>query len=370
MTGRPKIIVVGGARPNFVKIAPLMHAFAEDGFAEVLLVHTGQHSEEAMSGIFFEQLGIPRPKINLSVGLGNPGVQTGAIMAAFEPVAMAESPTAVVVVGDVNSTVACGLVAAKIGILLAHIEAGLRSFDRSMPEEINRVVVDAISDLLFCSEPSGVANLRREGIPEDRIFLVGNVMIDTLLAHREKARSSDVLRRLGLEAGRFVTLTLHRPSNVDDTTTFLRILDAVDSIQRESPVIFPVHPRTRRRLEEIGVLATRVKGMENLIVSAPLAYLDFLHLMASSKAVLTDSGGIQEETTILKVPCLTLRENTERPITVEMGTNRVVGTDPSRIVSAYHEAISHGTPAVVRMPPLWDGMAARRIVHILKKRLE
>jgi UDP-N-acetylglucosamine 2-epimerase (non-hydrolysing) len=254
----------------------------------------------------------------------------------------------------------------KLGVRLVHVEAGLRSFDRTMPEEINRVVTDALSDLLFCSEPSGVANLRREGVAEGKIFFVGNVMIDTLLAHRAKAEASRILEDLGLAPGGYAVLTLHRPGNVDDPATLGRILDALEVVQRDLPIVFPVHPRTRKNLEGAG--AARVAAMKNLRLIDPAGYLDFLRLMSAARLVLTDSGGIQEETTVLRVPCLTLRDSTERPITAEVGSNRVVGTDTARIVAAYR-AVLNGLPSDSKVPPLWDGHAAERIVRILAERL-
>ena len=358
-----KIINVVGARPNLMKIAPLMDAYAEVGGIEPVLVHTGQHYDENMSELFFHQLGIPEPQINLDVGSASHAVQTAKIMRAFEPVVLEQRPDAVVVVGDVNSTIACGLVAVKLGVKLVHVEAGLRSFDREMPEEINRVLTDAISDLLLCTEPSGVENLRREGIAEQKIHLVGNVMIDTLLRHREKAERSTILADLGLGDAGYAVLTLHRPSNVDDPGVLTRLLDALEVVQRDLPLVFPAHPRTRENLERFG-LAERLAGFANLRILEPLGYLDFLRLMASARVVLTDSGGIQEETTILQVPCLTLRENTERPITVEMGTNQIVGQDPERIVSAWRRVEAGPAPSG-RVPPLWDGRAAQRIVEVL-----
>jgi UDP-N-acetylglucosamine 2-epimerase (non-hydrolysing) len=288
-------------------------------------------------------------------------------MKAFEPVMLEHRPDAVLVVGDVNSTIACGLVAVKLGASLVHVEAGLRSRDRGMPEEINRVLTDAISDLLFCTEQSGVDNLLAEGAPSDKVFLVGNVMIDTLLNNREQAERSTVLNRLGLERGSYAPLTLHRPSNVDDPVTFGRILDALEQIQRELPVIFPVHPRTRAILKA-SPLGSRVEGMRDLRLIEPLGFLDFLKLMSEARLVLTDSGGIQEETTILGVPCLTLRENTERPVTIEIGTNRLVGTDTAAILEAYREVTRSATPPG-RRPPLWDGKAAERIVEIMLREL-
>ena len=367
-----RILHVVGARPNFMKIAPIMSACSKSPRIESLLVHTGQHYDEKMNDLFFRELGIPEPDINLEVGSASHAVQTAEIMRAFEPVVLENRPDAVLVVGDVNSTVACGLVAVKLGVKLVHVEAGLRSFDRSMPEEINRVVTDSISDLLFCTEQSGVDNLLHEGVSEDKIHLVGHVMIDTLLGNLEKARQSTILEELHhqgrLDGDGFAVLTMHRPSNVDDPDVFLRILDALEIIQRDMPILFPIHPRTRRNLLTLG-LQGRIEQLPRLHLLEPLGYLDFLRLTSSAKVVLTDSGGIQEETTILKVPCLTLRENTERPITVEMGTNQIVGTDTEKIIKSYRHVID-GTYRHADVPPLWDGKAAQRIVQILSQQFE
>ena len=362
-----KIVNVVGARPNLMKIAPLMDAYRGREEIEPLLVHTGQHYDANMSDLFFRQLGIPEPEINLEVGSGSHAVQTAEIMKAFEPVVLEQEPDAVLVVGDVNSTIACGMVAVKLGVKLVHVEAGLRSFDREMPEEINRVLTDSISDLLLCSEPSGVQNLRREGIADEKVHLVGNVMIDTLLRHRERAENSSIVGDLGLEESGYAVLTLHRPSNVDDPAVLGKLLDALEVVQRDQPIVFPAHPRTREKLAHSG-LAERTAELRNLRILDPVGYLDFLKLMASARLVLTDSGGIQEETTILQVPCLTLRDNTERPITVEMGTNRIVGQDPERIVATYREVMEQGA-AGGRVPPLWDGRAAERIVEVLLEAL-
>ena len=362
-----KIIAVAGARPNFMKIAPLMEAFAATPEIEPMLVHTGQHYDERMSDLFFRQLGIPQPDVNLGVGSGSHAAQTAEVMKAFEPVVLTEKPDAVLVVGDVNSTIACGLVAVKLGVKLVHVEAGLRSFDRGMPEEINRILTDAISDLLFCTEQSGVDNLRREGVPEERILLVGNVMIDTLLKNQAQAQASKVLDELGLQPGRYAVLTLHRPSNVDDPAVLGRLVDALEVIQAELPIVFPMHPRTRNNLAR-SKLGQRVAKMSGLRTIDPVGYLDFLKLMSSAKLVLTDSGGIQEETTILKVPCLTLRENTERPVTAEVGSNRIVGTDPERVLSAYRDVMA-GRGREPGTPLLWDGHAADRIARLLAERL-
>ncbi len=362
-----KLLHVAGARPNFMKIAPLIAAARGAPGIEARLVHTGQHYDEKMSDLFFRQLEIPEPDINLEVGSASHAVQTAEIMKAFEPVLEAERPDAVIVVGDVNSTIACGLVAVKLGVRLVHVEAGLRSFDRTMPEEINRILTDSISDLLFCTEQSGVDNLLREGVPAERVFLVGNVMIDTLLRNRDKAAESTILDDLGVEAGEYAVLTLHRPSNVDDPAVLTRILDALEVIQSDLPVLFPLHPRTRARLDGTP-LGQRAAELPDLRLTDPLGYLDFLGLMASAAVVLTDSGGIQEETTILEVACLTLRDNTERPITVEMGSNQIVGTDPERILAAYR-AIRAGSATRRGTPPLWDGRAAERTIEVLQREL-
>jgi UDP-N-acetylglucosamine 2-epimerase (non-hydrolysing) len=359
-----KIVNVVGARPNLMKIAPLMDAYAAAPEIEPLLVHTGQHYDANMSDLFFRQLGIPEPDLNLEVGSASHAVQTAEIMRAFEPVVLSHRPDAVLVVGDVNSTIACGLVAVKLGIRLVHVEAGLRSFDRDMPEEINRVLTDAISDLLFCTEQSGVDNLRREGIADAKLHLVGNVMIDTLLRHRERAEQSRVLEDLRLADGHYAVLTLHRPSNVDDPVALAKLLDVLDVVLADQPLVFPVHPRTRQKLTQFG-LAARVAAQPDLRLVDPVGYLDFLKLMAHARVVLTDSGGIQEETTILGVPCLTLRENTERPVTVELGTNRLVGQQPERILAAYREVMA-ARGSAARIPPLWDGRAAQRIVEVLR----
>jgi len=361
----PKLINVVGARPNLMKIAPLMAAYAAHPGIEPLLVHTGQHYDANMSDLFFRQLGIPEPDLNLGVGSASHAVQTAAIMQAFEPVVLEQRPDAVLVVGDVNSTIACGLVAVKLGVKLVHVEAGLRSFDRDMPEEINRVLTDAISDLLFCTEASGVENLRREGVPGDRVHLVGNVMIDSLVRHRERAAGSRILEELELEKSGYAVLTLHRPANVDDPAVFGALLDALGVIQQDLPIVFPAHPRTRAQLEQHG-FGGRLSEMPNLRIVEPIGYLDFLQLMACARLALTDSGGIQEETTILGVPCLTLRENTERPVTVEMGTNQLVGRDPVRILAAYR-GLEDRAASEQRVPPLWDGRAAERIAEILQE---
>jgi UDP-N-acetylglucosamine 2-epimerase (non-hydrolysing) len=358
-----KIINVAGARPNFMKIAPIMEAFHRCETIEPYLVHTGQHYDERMSDLFFRQLGIPEPDVNLGIGSGSHAHQTAEIMKAFERVVIEAKPDAVLVVGDVNSTIACGLVAVKLGVKLIHVEAGLRSFDRTMPEEINRILTDSISDFLFCSEPSGVANLHKEGVTDEKIFLVGNVMIDTLLKNREKARQSTILEQLELKDRPYAVLTMHRPANVDDAAVLSKLLDAFETIQKESPIIFPIHPRTRKNIAKME-LDSRIATMPNFRLLDPIGYLDFLKLMSSAKAILTDSGGIQEESTILKVPCVTMRPNTERPITTEIGSSRIVGNDPGKIVDAWR-SITSGQWQEPRIPDLWDGQASERIAEIL-----
>jgi UDP-N-acetylglucosamine 2-epimerase (non-hydrolysing) len=355
------VLSVAGARPNFMKIAPLAWRLRALPGVRHRIVHTGQHYDRNMSDVFFEDLDIEPPWRNLNVGSGSHAKQTADIMTAFEPVLDEAAPSVVVVVGDVNSTIACALVAVKKGIPVAHVEAGLRSFDRSMPEEINRVLTDAISDSLFVTERSGRDNLLREGVPADRIFMSGNAMIDTLLRLRERATRSDVLPRLGLERGNFCVVTLHRPSNVDAPEKLRGILEALAAVARECPVVFPVHPRTRARLAGLGFDAASTPGLR---LCDPLSYLDFLALMEASRLLVTDSGGIQEEACVLKIPCLTLRENTERPVTVEVGINRLVGSDPARIRSEALRLIRDGV-ATAGVPPLWDGRAAERIVDVL-----
>jgi len=364
-----KIINVVGARPNFMKIAPLMSEYKKHADITPLLVHTGQHYDEKMSDLFFKQLGIPEPDIDLEVGSGSHAHQTAEIMKAFEPVMLEHQPDVVLVVGDVNSTIACGLVAVKLEAKLVHVEAGLRSGDRGMPEEINRVLTDSISDMLFCTEQSGVDNLLLEGVAEEKVHLVGHVMIDTLLKNLEKAGKSTIIDELKgqgrLDGQGFAVLTLHRPSNVDDPKSFSSILDGLEVVQLEMPVVFPIHPRTKKNLHTFG-LEERIDGMTNLHLLDPIGYLDFLKLQSSATVVLTDSGGIQEETTALKIPCITLRNNTERPVTAEIGSNQITGTDPEKIVSAYRNAVN-GNWRKPQVPPLWDGKAAERIVGIMAR---
>ena len=366
-----KVINVVGARPNFMKVAPIVEAMKrrENEFTP-LVVHTGQHYDAQMSDAFFRDLGLPEPDVYLGVGSGSHAVQTAAVMQSFEPVVLAEKPDWVLVVGDVNSTLACALVCAKLGIRVAHVEAGLRSRDRTMPEEINRLLTDQIADLLLTPSEDADANLRAEGIPEERIRFVGNVMIDSLLGQLKRAESSTVREDLGLTGSDYAVLTLHRPSNVDDPRTFRRILDALEQISRRLPLIFPVHPRTRARLAEFN-FADRIERATDLRLIEPLGYLDFLRLYSGARLVLTDSGGIQEETTALGIPCLTLRENTERPITVEMGTNTIVGTETEKITQAAFAALNAPRDRKPgRVPPLWDGHTADRILDALMERMK
>jgi UDP-N-acetylglucosamine 2-epimerase (non-hydrolysing) len=373
-----RLLSVVGARPNFMKIAPIIDALKNHSDVKHCLVHSGQHYDNLLSGNFFADLGLPEPDVNLEVGSRSHAVQTAEIMKRIEPVLLDYKPHMVLVVGDVNSTLAAALTAVKLGIPVAHIEAGLRSFDMTMPEEINRKLTDAISDLLFVTEQSGVDNLKHEGVAAERIFLVGNVMIDCLLRHRELAAKSPILDRLGVRqngAGcrSYGVLTLHRPSNVDDPKTLQGILSAVSALAIGLPVFFPVHPRTRRNIESFGLLRYLSdgagEGHAGIVPLDPLGYLDFLSLNDRARIILTDSGGVQEEATVLGVPCLTLRENTERPATVEQGSNQVVGVDSDRILSAA-QSILESSVRQSRCPPLWDGKTAPRIVAILHEHLQ
>lgn len=358
-----KICNVVGARPNFMKIAPLIDEMKKHPEIEARLVHTGQHYDEKMSKLFFNDLGLPMPDVYLGVGSGGHGEQTGKIMIEFEKIISADKPDLVLVVGDVNSTIACGLVAVKLGIKLAHVEAGLRSHDRTMPEEINRVLTDQISDYLFLTERSAFANLAREGIALEKAHFTGNVMIDSLMKHRDRAEQSTSLQDLKLASRKFGLITLHRPSNVDVRENLESILGALLQIQRDLPLVFPVHPRTRKQMKLFG-FEERIARAGNLILTDPLGYLDFLKLMAHARLVITDSGGIQEETTVLGVPCITVRENTERPVTVTEGTNVVIGMSPQRILEESRRILD-GRGKKGGVPEFWDGRAAERIVNIL-----
>jgi UDP-N-acetylglucosamine 2-epimerase (non-hydrolysing) len=360
-----KVANIVGARPNFIKIAPIIAEMRKRSNLEPVLIHTGQHYDPNMSGTFFSDLEIPVPDYNLNVGSGSHAIQTAKVMLALEPLLIDLKPDLLLVVGDVNSTLAATLVAVKMGLRVAHVEAGLRSYDRSMPEEINRVLTDAVADYLFVTERSAIENLRREGIPPGKIFFVGNVMIDTLLRQRERAIALRVPQRFGMSPGGYALLTLHRPANVDNPEILAGLLDAVDYLQQRIPVLFPAHPRTLHRLEEFALIQ-RVQAMTNVIQLDPLGYIEFLGLMAQARLVLTDSGGIQEETTALDISCVTLRENTERPVTVLEGTNQIAGRDPQNIIAAINRVLS-GQSKQGSRPELWDGKTAERIVDILCK---
>ena len=368
MTGdmaKVKIVNVVGARPNFMKIAPIYECMLTESIIDPYLIHTGQHYDRAMSELFFQQLGLPEPHRYLGVGSGDHGEQTGKIMIDFERAVKDIQPQLVVVVGDVNSTIACGLVAVKLGVKLAHVEAGLRSYDRTMPEEVNRVLTDQISDYLFTTERSALENLRREGIDESKVFFVGNVMIDSLRQHQDKAAGRDILERLQITPRDFVLVTLHRPSNVDDADMLKGLLDALSELSRRVPVVFPVHPRSHKKIQEFG-LGDLVAGNPGLRLIDPMGYLDFLNCMSNAGVVITDSGGIQEETTVLGVPCITVRDNTERPVTTTEGTNVVVGRDPKAMLGEAFAALD-GRGKTGALPELWDGNASQRIVDILVK---
>ncbi len=355
-----RLAVLAGARPNFMKVAPLMAAIARDRHFETILIHTGQHYDDSMSGTFLRDLQIPQPHHHLQVGSGSHAQQTAEIMRRLEPVLLEETPGGVIVVGDVNSTVAGALVASKLGIPVIHAEAGLRSFDRSMPEEINRVVTDAISDLLLVTEESGRTNLLKEGKRESQIAFVGNLMVDSLRRHLEDALKSDVQKRFDISQARFGLVTLHRPANVDDESKLSEIVDALRVISEELPLYWPVHPRTRARLSQGAVhLSERIHLLD------PLSYFDFLHMQAKADAIFTDSGGIQEESTVLGVTCLTLRDNTERPATLNYGTNRLAGTSKESILAAWREVRT--TSKTCSIPPLWDGNAGLRCLEAIKR---
>ena len=376
--------LVVGARPNFVKAAALYRAFLRSEVFRVRIVHTGQHYDDAMAGSFFRELDLPTPDVSLNVGSASHAVQCARVLEAFERDLLANEPDVVVVVGDVNSTLACALAAAKLQYAdgrrprIAHVEAGLRSFDRSMPEEINRILTDAVSDYLFVTEESGIGNLRREGRHDEQMFLVGNVMVDTLLAQHARARSRAAWERFGLPPGGYGVVTLHRPSNVDEPARLRALVAALDAAAMRLPLLFPVHPRTRAQLVSVGlkpdstssgrddVVSGFSRTSSGLILCEPLSYLDFVSLLGGARVVITDSGGIQEETTVLGVPCLTLRDNTERPITITHGTNRLIGSDVRAIVPHLDSVLAAPMPRE-SSPPLWDGSTATRIVEILER---
>ncbi len=361
-----KIILVAGARPNFIKVAPLLKEFKKNNkFFEFLLVHTGQHYDFLMSKVFFTELSIPKPDIFLKVGSASHAVQSAKIMTKFEGLLLKERPDIVIVVGDVNSTLACSLVAAKMNIKVAHVESGLRSYDRTMPEEINRIVTDSISDFMFVSEKSGVINLRKEGVAKSKIFFVGNIMIDTLLSNWDKIQKSDILNRLKMSRKTYAVLTLHRPSNVDSLKTIAELYTVFSAISQNIKIIYPIHPRTKKMMSSLGYLKKFGK-ISNLIMTNPLGYIDFIKLISDSSFVLTDSGGIQEETTILRVPCLTMRNNTERPVTITEGTNKLVGRSKSVIIKEINRILT-GQTTKKKNPKFWDGKTAKRIIDVLKR---
>lgn len=351
-----------------MKIAPFHHELVKRKTFRSVILHTGQHYDEKMSTVFFNELGLPKPDIYLGIGGGSHAEQTGKIMMEFEKILEKETPDLVVVVGDVNSTLACSVTAAKLCVPVAHIEAGLRSGDRTMPEEINRIVTDSISDLLFVSERSGVFNLIQEGVADEKVFFVGNIMIDSLVAHIEKASHSTVLDDLGIEPESYTLVTLHRPSNVDEPENLRKILRILESISEKSGIVFPVHPRTKKMIEQSGLMAqaNRIKGLQLI---EPQGYIEFLRLMKDARLVLTDSGGVQEETTVLNVQCLTMRDNTERPSTVEVGTNQLVGTDENEVRNKCLEVLS-GKEKKGKIPEKWDGRTAERIAAQLEEILK
>ena len=364
-----KIISVVGARPNFMKVAPIFKALdvkrkTQDVKIEHLICHTGQHYDEKMSKVFFDELELPKPDFYLGIGGGSHAEQTGKVMIEFEKVLMKENPDLVIVVGDVNSTIACSLAAVKLGIKVAHVEAGLRNFDRTMPEEINRILTDSISDYLFVSEPDGLKNLSKEGVSQEKVFYVGNTMIDNLVHFTPIIDKSSVLDEFGLTVNEYILVTFHRPSNVDKEENLKSVVELLNRLSVYKKVIFPIHPRTKKQLEETRLSQELNK---NVIITNPLGYIDFISLVKNSALVITDSGGIQEETTFLGVPCITTRKTTERPITVEIGTNVLVGEDFNKACEIAID-IMNGKIKNGRIPELWDGKAAERIVEILLNR--
>jgi UDP-N-acetylglucosamine 2-epimerase (non-hydrolysing) len=361
---KPIVDLVAGARPNFMKLAPVVRAVSEAGLLTPRIVHTGQHYDPSMNAVFFTELGIPEPDVHLEAGSGSHGLQTARILERYEAHVLASRPAATVVFGDVNSTVACALAAVKLGIPVAHVEAGLRSFDRTMPEEINRLVTDAISDLLLVSEESGIENLRREGVADSKTRLVGNVMIDTLFSQLDLARSRAVAARLGLAPNSYGVVTLHRPSNVDGVENLVRVIDLLDELSAQLPLVFLIHPRTLESAKRAGLGERLAPGRMPLVCVGPQPYVDTLSLVSGARVVLTDSGGLQEETSVLRVPCLTMRENTERPVTVERGTSRLVGSDPAKVRAAFAE-VMRGEWTKGETIPFWDGHAGVRVAREL-----
>jgi len=361
---RKKIALIVGARPNFMKSAPLMDELARHpDIFETQLIHTGQHYNHELSQLFFDQLKMPQPDMYLSVGSGSHAEQTAKIMVSLEKILIEQKPDLIVVFGDVNSTLAAAVVASKLWIKIAHVEAGLRSFDNTMPEEINRIVTDRLSDYLFVTEKSGITNLKNEGAADDKIFFTGNIMIDSLINNFEVAKESNILNELSLKPQEYAALTLHRPTNVDNKDTLKQILNILAEIGKNIPIVFPCHPRTQKNIEKFSLSKNINKNAIKII--EPIGYLDFLKLQSESKFVLTDSGGIQEETTYLRIPCITLRENTERPITVDVGTNTITNIDPDKILQTVSQ-INDGNYKSGNIPELWDGKTAKRVVDVLK----
>ncbi|MBT4482911.1 MAG: UDP-N-acetylglucosamine 2-epimerase (non-hydrolyzing) [Candidatus Latescibacteria bacterium] len=365
---KKRIVIVAGARPNFIKIAPLIHELKKyDDCFNVTLLHTGQHYDFQMSEVFFQNLNIPSPDIFLDIRSGSHAVQTARIMVAFEEAILKERPDLVVVVGDVNSTLACSIVASKSGVSIAHVEAGLRSFDRAMPEEINRIVTDSLSDYLFVNEESGLKNLEKENVNSDKIYFVGNIMIDTLLRNLPIIGRSEILDKLNLNSREYSVVTLHRPGNVDSSETLSEIFDVLSTISRKIKIIYPLHPRTMKTISDHGFFE-KFKNIDGLVMIEPLGYIDFIKLVKDSRFVITDSGGIQEETTVLKIPCLTMRENTERPVTITKGTNYMVGRDRKKIIQLT-DVILNNEAKEGTIPELWDGKTGERIVRVLVENL-
>jgi UDP-N-acetylglucosamine 2-epimerase (non-hydrolysing) len=363
-TGRRRIHLIAAARPNFMKIAPLYHALRPFAWCEPRIIHTGQHYDANMSQAFFDDLRLPPPDAHLEVGSGTHAEQTGNVMISYERVAMGERPDWIVVVGDVNSTAACALVGSKLGVPVVHLEAGLRSRDRRMPEEINRLVTDAVSDVLWTPSPDADANLRAEGVDPAKIDRVGNIMIDSYEMLRPAIEASGARARLGLTAGQYGVVTLHRPSNVDAPVVLAQLVEELAALGRELPLLFAVHPRTRRRLEEFQLL-DKLRQAKGIILAEPMGYVDFMNLVVTARLAVTDSGGVQEETTYLGIPCVTLRENTERPITITEGTNRLAGISELGRVARAALATPRGA---ARRPALWDGQAAQRCAAALARR--
>ena len=357
--------LVAGARPNFMKLAPVVRGLASSG-TTFRIVHTGQHYDPAMNDVFFQELGIPAPEVHLDVGSGSHGAQTARIIERYEAHLLERRPAGTVVFGDVNSTVACALAAVKLGVPVAHVEAGLRSFDRTMPEEINRILTDAISDLLLVSEPAGMANLEREGVDSSKVRFVGNVMIDTLLTQLDAARERRTAARLGLDGQPYGFVTLHRPANVDDPARLGALLRLLHQLAQRLPLVFAIHPRTGAAARRLNLGDLVAEGQQTLVCVGPQPYLDSLSLLSGASVVLTDSGGLQEESSVLGVPCLTLRENTERPVTVTLGTSRLVGNDPARILEAFADVIE-GRWHPAQPIPLWDGHSGQRVAAELTK---